>query len=112
MGRPDPASVASLDEDVAAQFEWMGMEIDPSDITSEEDEAFKVFATNWESVLAFLACETQWRVIAGAKKLIWLGLDYVAVDIVLRQYEFPNAVFADLQVMELEARSVLRGAPE
>ncbi|WP_320200494.1 DUF1799 domain-containing protein [Agrobacterium sp. rho-13.3] len=86
------------------------MEFDPSEITSEEDEAFKVFAPNWESVTAFLACETQWRVLAGAAKLVWLGLDYVAVDIVLRRYEFPNAVFADLQVMELEALSVLKGA--
>ncbi|XHE13678.1 DUF1799 domain-containing protein [Agrobacterium deltaense] len=86
------------------------MEIDPSDITTEEDEAFKVFSANWESVTAFLACETQWRMIAGAAKALWLGLDYVAVDIVLRRYDFSNAVFADLQVMELEALSVLKGA--
>lgn len=86
------------------------MEIDPSEITTEEDEAFKVFAPNWESVTGFLACETQWRVIAGAAQLIWLGLDYVAVDIVLRRFDFSNAVFAELQVMELEALSVLKGA--
>nr|WP_284737694.1 DUF1799 domain-containing protein [Agrobacterium rosae] len=90
----------------------MGVEFDPSEITSEEDEAFKVFAPNWDSVTAFLACETQWRVIAGAKKLIWLGLDYVAVDIVLRRYEFSNTVFAELQVLELDALSVLKGATE
>ncbi|KJF67462.1 hypothetical protein RS75_13050 [Rhizobium nepotum 39/7] len=95
---------------MAGQFERMGMEIDPSEITPAEDEAFKVFAPNWESVTAFLACETQWRMIAGAAKLLWLGFDYVAVDVVMRRYEFSNAAFADLQVMELEALSVLKGA--
>ncbi|MDQ1185414.1 DUF1799 domain-containing protein [Agrobacterium larrymoorei] len=95
---------------MAAQLELMGVEIDPSEITSEEDEAFKVFAPNWESVTAFLACDTQWRVVASAAKILWLGLDYVAVDIVLRRFEFSNAVFADIQFMEFEALSVLKGA--
>lgn len=93
---------------MAAQFEQMGHDIDPSEIMSAEDEAFRVLALNWDSVTAFLACDTQWRVIAAASKLLWLGLDYVAVDIVFRRYDFSNAVFADLQVMEFEALSVFK----
>jgi len=86
----------------------MGHDVDPSEIMSAEDEAFRVLALNWDSVMAFLACETQWRVIAAGSKLLWLGLDYVAVDIVFRWFDFPNAVFADLQVMEFEALSVFK----
>lgn len=96
---------------MAAQFELMGYSVDPSEISNQDSEAFKVFASNWDSVTAFLACETQWRVLAGdAGRLIWTGLDYAGADVALRRYDFPTAVFADLQVMELEALSVLGGA--
>jgi len=88
----------------------MGVEIDPSEITTEADEAFKVLAPNWESVCAFLACDTQWVELAGAKNILRRGLNYAGVDIVLRRYEFSNAVFADIQLMEFEALSVLKGA--
>lgn len=68
---------------------------------------------NWLSVCAFLACETQWRAIAGMMGgLVWLGLDYSAVDVVLRRLGFddPDSVFADLQVMEDAALAVFAEA--
>lgn len=65
---------------------------------------------NWDSVMAFLACDTQWRAVAGPAGLIWIGLDYAGVDIALRRLDFPASVFADLQVMEIAALPVLRGA--
>jgi len=95
---------------VAAQFEAMGYAFDPSEISSRDSEAFKVFASNWDSVTAFLACETQWRITASAMRLHWTGLDYAAADVVLRRFKFPDEVFADLQVMELEAIAVLGSA--
>lgn len=67
-------------------------------------------ASNWDSVMAFLACDTQWRAIAVPSGLMWIGLDYNGVDVALRRLDFPASVFADLQVMELAALSVLGGA--
>lgn len=89
----------------------MGYRVDPSEISNQDSEEFKVLAPNWDSVTAFLACETQWRVIADPTgRLIWTGLDYAGADVALRRFDFPNSVFADLQVMELEALSVLGSA--
>lgn len=66
--------------------------------------------SNWDSVMAFLACDTQWRAVAAPSGLIWTGLDYAGVDVALRRHDFPASVFADLQVMEIAALSVLGGA--
>jgi len=64
---------------------------------------------NWDSVIAFLNCETQWVVVVSMVGLIWWGLDYQAVDIVLRRTRVADAdaVFADLQLMEGAALEVL-----
>ena len=50
-----------------------------------------------------MACETQWNVVGTYASLIWIGLNYVAVDIVLRRLGYSEMVFADLQIMEKEA---------
>lgn len=67
---------------------------------------------NWDSLRAFLAVETQWRVTATFSALIWLGLDYVAVDLVLRRRNAPDAVFADIQIMESEALAAFNEADD
>lgn len=74
-------------------------------------DAVEVMAQNRESILAWLAVETQWRVASGIGDLLWLGLDYSAVDVVLRRTapDKPDEVFADLMMMEAEALSVFRG---
>ncbi|WP_354555866.1 DUF1799 domain-containing protein [Rhizobium aquaticum] len=87
----------------------MGHRVDQSEISRQESEAFKVAPSNWDSVMAFLACDTQWRVVALPSRLSWIGLDYAGVDVVLRRFEFPSSVFSDLQVMEHAALSVLEG---
>ncbi|MBC9246744.1 DUF1799 domain-containing protein [Paracoccus sp. 11-3] len=63
---------------------------------------------NGDAIAAWLAVETQWRVVVAPAALIWLGLDYPAVDVVLRRTQFadPDAVFRDLQVMEGSALEV------
>lgn len=91
----------------------MGVAIAPEDIPqTDEHEGFEVHPANWPSMIAFLACDTQWRVAATMAGLIWLGLDYQGVDIVLRRsaLDDPDAVFADLQVMEAAALDVLQEA--
>ncbi|WP_286202974.1 DUF1799 domain-containing protein [Rhizobium lusitanum] len=62
-----------------------------------------MFQSNWQSLAAFMACGTQWNVVGTFASLVWIGLNYVAVDIVLRRHGYPDSVFADLQVMEKEA---------
>lgn len=67
-----------------------------------DEEAFAVWSINADSLRTWLACETQWRVAAGMAGLIWLGLDYAGVNVVLTLLapDDPAALFADLQIME------------
>ena len=73
------------------------------------DEAFEVLPPNADALDAWLTCQTQWRVAVGMGGMVWLGLDYSAVDVVLRRMKLadPDAVMADLQVMEGAALKVL-----
>lgn len=97
-----------MDDDVAAQFAAMGVLTAPAQPGFRPDH-FEVMRANADSLAAWLAVETQWRLAAGMGGIVWLGLDYSAVDIALCRLKFddPDAVFADLQIMEAEALSVL-----
>ena len=64
----------------------------------DRDDNFEVLAENWEAVQMFMRCQTQWRVgMAGP-----IGLDYAAVNWLLRLYEVEDhrSVLEDLQTME------------
>ena len=64
----------------------------------DRDDNFEVLAENWEAVQMFMRCQTQWRVgMAGP-----IGLDYGAVNWLLRLYEVEDqrSVLEDLQTME------------
>ncbi|MEW6314128.1 MAG: DUF1799 domain-containing protein [Pseudomonadota bacterium] len=65
-------------------------------------ECFEVWPENETALTVFLACETQWRfgVMGGV-----LGLDYAAVESVLRlmKIEAMPQLFGDLQSMERAA---------
>lgn len=69
---------------------------------------FEVYPENWETVLVFLALQTQWRCgpMGGLQ-----GLDYPAVEVVLRlrQVSEPAALFERLQGMERAAIAADRG---
>ena len=95
-----------MDADLAGDFSAMGVGLPVDAIPEPDEDAFEVWSVNWDSLTAFLACETQWRVAATMAGLLWLGLDYAAVDIVLRRCDAPDAVFADLRAMEREALAV------
>lgn len=98
----------TVDNETAADFREMGVtvEVAPDAVKAE---AIEIMASNRDSMLGFLAVETQWRVAAGMAGLIWLGLDYSAVDVAMRRQALPDAVFADLQTMEAAALPVLNG---
>lgn len=91
---------------MAAQFADLGVvvEVDRNE-DGDESGVTLVWDSNWPAVTAFLGVATQWRVVARgmAGVLQWLGLDYAAVDVALRRLGAPDAVFADLQVMEAAA---------
>ena len=107
LGRVDDQVAAVLDAELAMQFADLGATVPPELIERSEfgADVFEVQPANWPAVTAFLACETQWRVAAGLAGLVWIGLDYGAVDVVLRRIG-SDAAFADLQVMEDAALDV------
>ena len=87
----------------------MGVVIEDHAAAAPVPEAFEVLPPNADALDAWLSCQTQWRVAAGMGGMVWLGLDYSAVDVVLRRMKLadPDAVMADLQVMEGAALKVL-----
>jgi hypothetical protein len=93
-----------IDDEIARQFRAMGVDVAVQE--QPQTEGFEVMPENWEAVCAFLACETQWRAVAGFAGLTWLGLEYAGVDVVLRRLNFGDEVFAGVQAMEAEALSV------
>ena len=72
----------------------------------EDEEKIEVWRINWQSVLAFLRCETQWRAVAVSagegSRLIWLGIDYQSARPVFerRNRVDQQKIFSDIQVME------------
>lgn len=53
---------------------------------------------NWSAVQLYLAVQTQWRVAGMGGVLI--GLDYAAVDVVMRRLGFEDEAFRGMQVIE------------
>lgn len=74
-------------------------------------EDFEVWPDNWATVEVFLCCATQWRVVAGMGGLLYQGLDYPAVESVLRLLKIEDVgdIFNGLRVMEKAAGEVLNG---
>lgn len=60
----------------------------------------------------FLAAQTQWRAVATAGgPIVWIGLDYAAVEVLMRRLSL-DVAFEDLQVIEDAALAVLNeGSP-
>lgn len=89
------------------------MEAEIARLTRAADCA--IHEDNWESVMFFLECGTQWRVAAGLGGLVWLGLDYAGVAALMHMRRVPparrGALLADLQIMELAALAALNARP-
>lgn len=98
----------TIDADLQAQFAELNVEIPPEALHQDDaPDAFEVMPANWAALGAWLACETQWTTAGGGMAgLIWLGLNYAGVDVVLRRLGLQDDVFVDLQVMERAALDV------
>lgn len=75
------------------------------------DDDFRVFEENWQAVGIFSVMATQWKLVAGAADVLYMGLDYGSIEPVLRLEGVPAAdwrqVFQDLRVMERAALPLL-----
>lgn len=102
-GRSDLQTPVTLDDKARSDFAQFGVTIEEDEAETPEEDVFAVWQDNWISVLTFLACETQWRTVSTMTRLEWLGLDYTAVDVVMRRKGIPDDVFEDLRIMEQAA---------
>lgn len=71
----------------------------------DEEEVFEIWDINADVFGAFLALETQWRVVAlvgmESARIVRTGLDYAAVDVVLRRRRLKGlGPFDDIAEME------------
>lgn len=66
---------------------------------------------NWASLIFFLGLATQWRCLVGPKRMLFLGLDYTAVESAMRMDGVQNqkSLLCDLREMEAAALVVLNG---
>lgn len=94
---------------MAAELAEFGVSVQ-ADRIARKTACFEVWPENWPSVTAFLGCQTQWRTEAIKDRIVMLGLDYGAVEIVLRRFKSPDHVFDDVQFMERVALTVFREA--
>lgn len=71
---------------------------------------YLVLEENWPAINLFLQCQTQWRYISGMTGSVRTGLDYQAVETVMR-LAYPNedhaTLFKKLQIIEREALPLL-----
>lgn len=78
-----------------------------------EEEGFAVLEENWPTLLFFLQLRSQWRFDRSEKRLFWSGLDYAAVEAVLRltvsAKKKRRRLFGALREMEAAALPVLNG---
>ena len=75
-----------------------------------EPRDFELWPEHADAWNVYLGCATQWRCAMGVGGVLWLGLDYQGVDMVMRRYRISrkrlDQVFAEVQVMEEEERSI------
>ncbi|CAD7055463.1 hypothetical protein RHAB21_00723 [Pseudorhizobium halotolerans] len=90
------------------QFAELNVQVEHDQDDGDDTE---IMANAWHSFSAFIACQTQWRAVAGMTGLIWLGLDYLACKQVLLSLDFEReqrkSAFNDLRFMEAAALPIL-----
>lgn len=113
MGRADPEAVAALDDHAALQFAALGVTVERGAV--EAPVRVEVWDVCWGSVEVFIACRTQWRILPLPRALVYLGLDYPGVDVVMRRLAPAGTetatLWLDLQVMEEAALAAFNEDP-
>ena len=85
-----------------------GLSAELIDGAADQDGRFAIWRDNAATLDLFLACATQWRIIAGLNRVIYQGLDYASLEIVMRLLKVPDqiAMFNAIQAMERAALQV------
>ncbi|MGO8313432.1 hypothetical protein ACC827_24445 [Rhizobium ruizarguesonis] len=66
-----------------------------------------IASANWSSLMAFLACDTQWRVAGSLAGFMWIGLDWAGCAARLVFSNPTEQTFKDMGVLEDAALAVL-----
>lgn len=100
-----PGERATLDDDVVRQFAALGVPADhlPPPVPPPAD--LEILPQAWPTVRLFLAAQTQWMPANGGV----MGLIYSEVRGLADDLDLKPVRWADLQVMEIEARHILNG---
>ncbi len=94
------------DDELDSDLEGFGLvlEDDGDDVEEEEEPVFYVWPENVQAVELFCVLANQWRVVAGFTQMRFLGLDYVAMEAVMRMRGVKRSdqarLLAELRVME------------
>lgn len=80
------------------------------ELANVASEDLEIFPENMPAVRLFFDLSTQWRISGGINGNRYTGLDYSAVESLMRIRETPNpsSILDDLIVMERAAISALR----
>jgi hypothetical protein len=78
----------------------------------EDDGQCQVWEENWDTLMVFLALQTQWRreIPAMSGQMIWHGLRYTEAEVVIRMMghqQQQKDIFDGLRVMESTALPIL-----
>lgn len=78
----------------------------------EDEGACEVWEENWDTLMVFLALQTQWRreIPAMSGQMIWHGLRYTEAEVVIRMMGHQKQqkdIFDGLRVMESTALPIL-----
>jgi len=78
------------------------------DVTQPEQEDFPVWQDCWEALKLFLSLSTQWKYLVTMEAAYRMGLDYPAVESVMRILRVKDKaeMFELIQVMERAALDV------
>lgn len=109
LGRHWAGAGSGGKNELASDAEILGVSLPDSYF---EPETCDCWPEHWDALQVFLSCGSQWRTIAGAKAIIYQGLDYGAIETVirLRGIAEPWQVFEQVGQIERGALEVINGA--
>lgn len=82
----------------------------------QQEQDFEIWQENWQTFIFFEALSTQWKIISGMGGAQVIGLDYPAIETMMRIKNIPRKtqapLFLQLQIMEREALDVMNKKPK
>jgi len=83
--------------------------------TKHIETDFEVYPENQEPLAIFLCMQTNWNISAGFSGVVFQGLNYSALESVLRLMQIPRkrwrSMFEDIRVLEMSAIPLLNQKP-